>query len=45
MLMIEGATILLIRQRLERILLGAAMLMDLIPLSIFALHMAIATLR
>ena len=43
MLMIEGATILLIRERLARTLLAAAMLFDLVPLSIFALHLAAAT--
>jgi hypothetical protein len=45
MLMIEGATILLIRERLTRTLLAAAMLFDLVPLSIFALHLAAATHR
>lgn len=40
MLVIEGATWLLARARVTRALLGAAMLMDVIPLSLFALHMA-----
>ena len=43
LLVIEGATFLLIRERVMRTLLGAAMLMDVIPLSLFALHMARAT--
>ena len=45
LLMIEGATFFLVRERLTRTLLAAAMLMDLIPLSIFALHLAVATYR
>jgi len=40
---IEGATFLLARGRVTRALLAAAMLMDLVPLSIFALHLARAT--
>jgi len=43
LLMIEGATFFLVRERLARRLLAAAMLMDVIPLSLFALHMAAAT--
>ncbi|HTS39676.1 MAG TPA: hypothetical protein VMH84_03935 [Xanthobacteraceae bacterium] len=39
LLVIEGATFLLIRARVARALLATAMLMDLIPLSMFALHM------
>jgi len=45
LLMIEGATFFLVRERLTRTLLAAAMLMDVIPLSLFALHMAAATHR
>ena len=45
LLMIEGATFFLTRERLTRTLLAVAMLMDLIPLSIFALHLAAATHR
>jgi hypothetical protein len=45
LLMIEGVTFFLVRERLTRTLLAAAMLMDIIPLSIFALHMAAATHR
>lgn len=45
LLMIEGATFLLVRGRLTRTILAAAMLMDLVPLSMFALHMAAATHR
>jgi len=45
LLMIEGATFFLARERLTRTLLAAAMLMDLIPLGIFALHLAAATHR
>jgi len=45
LLMIEGATFFLARKRLTRTFLAAAMLMDLIPLSIFALHLAAATHR
>jgi hypothetical protein len=40
LLAIEAATFLLIRGRVARALLAAAMLMDLIPLSLFAAHMA-----
>ena len=45
LLMIEGATLFLIRERLARALLAAAMLMDIIPLGLFALHMAAAIRR
>jgi len=40
LLVIEGATFLLIRERHARALLAGATLMDLVPLSMFALHMA-----
>jgi hypothetical protein len=40
LLAIEGGTFLFMRNRLTRMLLGGAMLMDLVPLSLFALHMA-----
>lgn len=40
LVVIEGVTFLLVRGRVARVLLAAAMLMDLIPLGIFALHMA-----
>jgi hypothetical protein len=43
LLMIEGAILLLARARVTRALLAAAMLMDVIPLSMFALHLARAT--
>jgi hypothetical protein len=43
LLVIEGATFLLVRGRVGRVLLAAAMLMDLVPLSMFALHLARAT--
>ncbi len=43
LLVIEAVTFFLVHARVARALLGAAMLMDLIPLSIFALHMARAT--
>jgi hypothetical protein len=43
LLVIEGATFLLARERVARALLTAAMLMDIIPLSMFALHLARAT--
>ena len=43
LLVIEGATFLLARGRVARALLAAAMLMDLVPLSLFALHLARAT--
>jgi hypothetical protein len=43
MLVIEAATFFLIPGRVARALLAIAMLMDLIPLSIFALHLARAT--
>lgn len=45
LLMIEAATFFLVRERLTRTLLTAAMLMDVIPLSLFALHMAAAGLK
>ena len=40
LLVIEGATFLLVRERVARALLAAAMLMDVVPLSMFALHLA-----
>jgi hypothetical protein len=40
LLVIEAATFLLARGHVTRALLAAAMLMDLVPLSMFALHMA-----
>jgi hypothetical protein len=43
LLVIEGATILLMRGQAARGLLAAAMLMDLIPLTLYALHLARAT--
>jgi hypothetical protein len=43
LVIIEGATFLLVRERLTRTLLATAMLMDIIPLSIFAMHLAAAT--
>ncbi len=45
LLMIEGVTFFLVRGLLPRTMLAAAMLLDLIPLSLFALHMAAATYR
>ena len=45
LLAIEAATLVLIRQRRARALLAGAMLMDVIPMSLFALHMAAATHR
>jgi hypothetical protein len=39
LLMIEGATFLLVRERVTRTLLAVAMLMDLVPLGMFALHL------
>jgi hypothetical protein len=42
-LVIEAATFVLLRGRVTRALLAVAMLMDLIPLSMFALHMMRAT--
>jgi|SRR5579871_5504107 len=44
-LVIELVTIFLVRDRVARALLAAAMLMDLVPLSLFALHMARGILR
>ena len=38
--MIEGVTFFLVRGRMARALLAAAMAMDLVPLGIFALHFA-----
>ena len=43
LLVIEAITFLLVRSRLTRTLLAAAMLMDIVPLGLFALHMARAT--
>ena len=40
LLVIEAATLFLVRGRVARALLSAAMLLDLVPLSLFALHMA-----
>ena len=40
LLVVEGLAFLLVRARVTRALLAAAMLMDLVPLSMFALHMA-----
>jgi len=40
---IEGVTFFLVRERIARTLLTAAMLMDLIPIGIYALHFARAT--
>lgn len=45
LVMIEGATFFLVRARLTRTLLAAAALMDLIPLSLYTLHMAATTYR
>jgi len=39
LLVIEAMTFLLVRERIARALLAAAMLMDLVPLSLYALHM------
>lgn len=39
LLVIEGAAFFLFRERVTRVLLAAAMLMDLVPLSTFARHM------
>ena len=41
----EGLAMLLVRQRNMRIVLAAAMLMDLVPIGIYALHMARAIVR
>jgi hypothetical protein len=43
LLVIEAAAFLLIRERVTRALLAVAMLMDLVPLGMFALHMMRAT--
>jgi hypothetical protein len=43
LLVIEAATFLLVRGRVTRALLAVAMLMDLVPLGMFALHMMRAT--
>jgi hypothetical protein len=43
MVIIEAVTFLLARERLARTLLTTAMLMDIVPLSVFALHIAMAT--
>jgi hypothetical protein len=41
----EGLAMLLVRQRSMRIVLGVAMLMDLVPMALYALHMARAFAR
>jgi hypothetical protein len=43
LVVIEGVTFFLVRERIARTLLTAAMLMDLIPIGIYALHFARAT--
>ena len=43
--MVEGAAFLMARSRVRRALLAVAMLMDLVPLSLFALHLARAIHR
>lgn len=40
LLVIEGVTFFLVREAIARVLLAATILMDLVPLGIFALHMA-----
>jgi len=40
LVVIEGMTFLLIRERMTRVLLATAMLMDIVPLVLFALHLA-----
>jgi len=40
MILIEGATLLLLHERRMRALLTAAMLLDIVPLGLFALHTA-----
>jgi hypothetical protein len=40
LLLIEGVAFFIMRQRLARMLLAGAMLLDIVPLSLFALHMA-----
>jgi hypothetical protein len=40
LLVVEGATFLLVQKRVMRALLVSAMLMDLVPLSLFGLHLA-----
>ena len=39
LLVVEAVTALLLRDRWARVLLAGAMLMDIVPLSLFALHM------
>jgi hypothetical protein len=45
LLVIEGVTFLLVQEGIARALLAAAMLMDLVPLSMYALHLAGVTHR
>jgi hypothetical protein len=45
LLVVEAAAFLLARERVTRALLAAAVLMDLVPLSMFALHLVAATHR
>ena len=44
-LVVEGAAFFLIRQRAAHALLAAAMLMDVVPLSMYALHLSAVTYR
>jgi hypothetical protein len=45
LLLVEGMTFLLAKERVRRALLAAAMLMDIVPLSMYALHFANMTYR
>lgn len=45
LLIIEAAAFVLVRERVARILLAGAMTMDLVPLGMFALHLAAAAHR
>jgi hypothetical protein len=45
LLVIEGLAFLLVRARVTRVLLAVAMMMDLVPLAMFALHLAAAIFR
>jgi hypothetical protein len=45
LLVVELVTIFLVRHRVARALLAAVMLMDVIPLGLFAAHMGLAILR
>jgi len=45
LIVVEGITVVMVRTRRTRLLLAGAMLLDIVPLGLFALHMARGMLR